>query len=87
MAHYVFLGRLRYLFSYILSFSCEFSIYGRRHYSSCFLQELRELTKLQGPVCLVRKDELDIGLTDASLEELKVKRPKNRIHTLLAKVK
>lgn len=50
------------------------------------LQELRELTNLDGAACLVRGDELELGRTPASLAELKAKRPKNRIDALLTKV-
>lgn len=55
--------------------------------SSNYLQELRELTNLDGAACLVRRDELELGRTPASLAELKAKRPKNRIDTLLTKVR
>lgn len=50
------------------------------------LQELRELTKLDDVRCLVRKNELERGRTPASLDEIKAKRPKNRIDALLTKV-
>lgn len=50
------------------------------------LQELRELTKLDDVRCLVRKNELEMGRTPASLDEVKAKRPKNRIDALLTKV-
>jgi len=52
-------------------------------------QELRELTKLEeegyGAKFVVRKDELDLGATPSSLEELSQKgsRPRVRIDTLL----
>ena len=55
--------------------------------SSKYLQELRELTNLDGAACLVRRDELELGRTPASLAELKAKRPKNRIDALLTKVR
>lgn len=55
--------------------------------SSNYLQELRELTNLDGAACLVRRDELELGRTPASLAELKAKRPKNRIDALLTKVR
>lgn len=54
--------------------------------SCCSSQELRELTKLDGAACLASLDELELGRTPASLEELKAKRPKNRIDALLTKV-
>ena len=50
------------------------------------LQELRELTKLDDVRCLVRKDELEMGRTTASYDELKGNRPKTRIDALLTKV-
>lgn len=57
------------------------------HCSSNYLQELRELTNLDGAACLVRRDELELGRTPASLAELKTKRSKNRIDALLTKVR
>lgn len=50
-------------------------------------QELRELTKLDDVACLVRQEELELGRTPESLEELKTTRPKNRIDALLSKVR
>ncbi|CAN0484216.1 unnamed protein product, partial [Scytosiphon promiscuus] len=63
-------------------------VLGRRgHVQASFtIKELRELTNLDGAACLVRRDELELGRTPASLAELKAKRPKNRIDTLLTKV-
>lgn len=50
-------------------------------------QELRELTKLDGVACLVRRKELELGRTPESLEELNTTRAKNRIDALLNKVR
>ncbi len=60
-----------------------------RHFSHARLplQELRELTKLDGISCLVREEELELSRTPASLEELKVTRSKNRMDALLTKVR
>lgn len=52
----------------------------------CFYQELRELTKLNRISCIVRRDELEMGRTPASLVELKEQRGKKRIDDLLTKV-
>jgi adrenodoxin-NADP+ reductase len=65
------------------------SIIGRRgHVQGAFtIKELRELTKLdeEGTGCplMVRTDELNLGATAASLEELKAHRPKQRMDKLL----
>lgn len=53
----------------------------------CPYQELRELTKLDGVACLVRQQELEQSRTPESLEELKTTRAKNRIDSLLNKVR
>lgn len=57
------------------------------HRARFTLQELRELTKLDGIACLVSEEELELSRTPASLEELKATRSKNRIDTLLTKVR
>lgn len=67
------------------------SVVGRRgHVQGAFtIKELRELTKLNKEghhvSFVVRKEELDMGMTDASIEELKGPggRPKSRIDKLL----
>ncbi|CAM9152248.1 unnamed protein product, partial [Hapterophycus canaliculatus] len=63
-------------------------ILGRRgHVQASFtIKELRELTKLDGVACLVRQEELELGRTPASLDELKTTRAKTRIDALLAKI-
>ena len=64
------------------------SVVGRRgHVQGAFtIKELRELTKLTDAVFTVRKDELEMGLTPVSKEELKQFRPKQRIDKLLHEV-
>ena len=67
------------------------SVVGRRgHVQGAFtIKELRELTKLKkeghNVSFVVRKEELEMGMTDASIEELKGPggRPKSRIDKLL----
>jgi len=67
------------------------SVVGRRgHVQGAFtIKELRELTKLDkeghNVSFVVRKEELEMGMTDASMEELKGPggRPKSRIDKLL----
>ena len=63
-------------------------VVGRRgHAQAAFtIKELRELTKLDGVGCVVRKEELDLGATEASLAELESQRPKKRISDLLYKI-
>jgi adrenodoxin-NADP+ reductase len=70
------------------------TIVGRRgHVQGAFtIKELRELTKLEkegfGASFLVREDELEMGTTEASLEELAGPggRPKGRMDKLLRSV-
>lgn len=65
------------------------SIVGRRgHVQGAFtIKELREMTKLNkdgfNVSFLVRKEELELGMTDSTLEELKRDRPKTRVDKLL----
>ena len=65
------------------------SIVGRRgHVQGAFtIKELRELTKLHddgdGSKFIVRQDELDLGMTSATKDELSKQRPKVRIDKLL----
>ena len=67
------------------------SIIGRRgHVQGAFtIKELRELVKLEeeghAAAFVIRNDELDLGLTDASNDELTGPqgRPRSRINTLL----
>ena len=65
------------------------SVVGRRgHVQGAFtIKELRELTKLQEDgfeaSFHVRREELDLGMTEASQQELDAGRPKKRIHKLL----
>jgi len=67
----------------------QITIVGRRgHIQGAFtIKEVRELVKLQqeghDTEFVVRDDELDMGRTEASLEELKNSRPKSRIDKLL----
>jgi len=61
------------------------SVVGRRgHIQGAFtIKELRELTKLTHTEFVVRSDELEMGKTSASLEELNKNRPRTRMDTLL----
>lgn len=63
-------------------------VVGRRgHVQAAFtIKELRELTKLDGVGCVVHKEELDRGATEASKAELVALRPKKRISDLLYKI-
>jgi adrenodoxin-NADP+ reductase len=66
------------------------SIVGRRgHVQGAFtIKELRELVdagKHGGASFVVRSDELEMGRTEASLQELETGRPKQRIDALLSK--
>ena len=60
-------------------------VVGRRgHIQGAFtIKELRELTKLGHATLHIRPEELEMGLTEASREELKSLRPKVRIDKLL----
>jgi adrenodoxin-NADP+ reductase len=65
------------------------TIVGRRgHVQAAFtIKELRELGKLKDEGhdtrLIVRQEELDLGLTEASKTVLEKSRPRSRIHTLL----
>ena len=67
------------------------SVVGRRgHVQGAFtIKELRELTKLHedgtGSQFVVRQDELELGTTSATKDELSKQRPKTRIDKLLRK--
>lgn len=65
------------------------TVLGRRgHVQASFtIKELRELTTLAPhATCLIRKDELDLGLTVASQQEVTNNRPKTRIVELMQKI-
>ena len=60
-------------------------VMGRRgHHQAAFtIKELRELTKLKETNVVVKPEELDLGSTAASLEEIKDSRPRMRMDKLL----
>lgn len=66
-------------------FKREVSVIGRRgHIQGAFtIKELRELTRLDNANFVVRADELDMGRTGASGQELKDARPRQRMDKLL----
>lgn len=63
----------------------DVSVIGRRgHVQGAFtIKELRELTRLDHANFVVRADELDMGRTEASEQEIKDSRPRQRIDKLL----
>lgn len=66
-------------------FMREVSVIGRRgHVQGAFtIKELRELTRLGDANFVVRADELDMGRTEASEQEMKDTRPRKRMDKLL----
>lgn len=64
----------------------EISVIGRRgHVQGAFtIKELRELTRLDDANFVVRVDELEMGRTEASEQELKDTRPRQRMDKLLS---
>jgi len=63
----------------------DVSVVGRRgHVQAAFtIKELRELTKIDKAGCQAMSDELELGLTPASKEELESQRPRKRIVELI----
>ncbi|CAJ1950844.1 unnamed protein product [Cylindrotheca closterium] len=63
----------------------EISVIGRRgHVQAAFtIKEARELTRLDDANFVVRKDELDMGRTEASKQEINAARPRKRMEKLL----
>jgi len=61
---------------------------GRRgHVQAAFtIKELRELSKLAECRLVIRRDELDAGMTDASRDELAASRPRKRITDLVENI-
>lgn len=61
------------------------TIIGRRgHIQSAFtIKELRELTRMRGVQVLIDSTELELGRTEASMQELENNRPKKRIVDLI----
>lgn len=66
----------------------DVSVIGRRgHVQGAFtIKELRELTRLDDANFVVRADELDMGRTEASEQEIKDSRPRKRMDKLLTDV-
>jgi adrenodoxin-NADP+ reductase len=61
------------------------TLLGRRgHVQSSFtIKEIREMTKLSQADLLISKQELELGSTEQSIDEIKLQRPKKRIVELL----
>jgi NADPH-dependent glutamate synthase beta subunit-like oxidoreductase len=63
----------------------EVSVVGRRgHGQAAFtIKELRELTRIDGAVCVVEPGEIAAGLTDFTVRELEASRPRRRLAELV----